>query len=119
MFILRRLSLGLALIAFSLLLSGCAIKDLKDDLETAKEDYGYLKGRASGVDDDAVILVALLREEVDGATIASARSVDQGEQFYVLVPDATYTLVAFSDSNGDLSYQAGEPAARIDDPAIN
>jgi len=119
MFILRRLSVGLALIAFSLLLSGCALKDLKDDLEIAKEDYGYLKGHASGVDDDAVILVALLREDVDGATIASARSVGPGEQFYILVANATYTLVAFADSNGDFSYQAGEPAARIDDPTIN
>jgi len=114
----RRISLPV-LITCTLSLSACGIQDLKEDLEIVTEDYGYLKARASDADDGASILVALVREEADGNTIAVARSVGPDEPFYVLVSKTDYTLMAFSDSNGDFSYQPGEPAARIDDPAIN
>jgi pimeloyl-ACP methyl ester carboxylesterase len=109
----------IGLFAFAMIASSCGIMDLKDDLEEVTEGYGYLKGRASGVDDDSDILVALLSEEADGATIVTTRSVSVGEEFFILVPNGTYTLVAFSDSNSDFSYQPGEPAARIGDPTIN
>lgn len=99
--------------------AGCGIQDLKEDLEEVSEDYGYLKASASGGDDGADVLVALYRQESGGEVMSNARAVVPGEQFYVLVPNATYTLVAFSDLNGDVSYQAGEPAARIEKPVIN
>lgn len=115
----RQIITLVASFAVAMTVSSCSIKDLKDDLDIVTEDFGYLKGRASGVDDDTDILIALLSEEADGATIANARSVSPGESFYMLVPNATYTLLAFSDANGDFSYQPGEPAARIEDPVVN
>jgi pimeloyl-ACP methyl ester carboxylesterase len=108
-----------ALALFAFLLAGCGIQDLKEDLEQVTEDYGYLKASASGGDDSADVLVALYRRESGGEVMSNARAVVPGEQFYVLVPNGTYTLIAFSDLNGDFLYQSGEPAARIEDPVIN
>ena len=107
------------LLACSLLLTGCVIKDLKDDLDIVEADYGYLKGRASGSEGDADILFALVTEADQGAEIVTTRSVSLDEEFYVLVPAGEYTLITFSDSNGDFSYQPGEPAAHIENPTIN
>ncbi len=108
---------ALAGLAFSL--SGCGLQDLKEDLDMVTENYGYLKASVAGTDDGTDILVALLRDDADGETIANARSVAPGEEFYVLVPRGVYTLVAFSDTSGDFKYQAGEPAARIPNTVIN
>ena len=107
------------LLACSLLLTGCVIKDLKDDLDIVEADYGYLKGRASGSEGDADILFALVTEGDQGAEIVTTRSVSLDEEFYVLVPAGEYTLITFSDSNGDFAYQPGEPAAQIENPTIN
>jgi pimeloyl-ACP methyl ester carboxylesterase len=114
----RRLTY-VAFLAFSLVLSACGITDLKDDLETAREEYGYLKGRASGPGGDADILFALVTGEGDDATVTTTRAVALDEEFFVLVPTGAYTLIAFSDSSGDFAYQPGEPAAQIENPAIN
>ena len=116
---LRRFHASIALAASGLLVSSCGIMDLKEDLEDVTEGYGYLKGSASGLDDGSVILVGLFENEPDGISIVKARSVSPGEPFYMLVQKADYTLLAFSDTNGDFTYQSGEPAARIDGPTIN
>ena len=116
---LRRFLASIALAASGLLVSSCGIVDLKKDLEDVTEGYGYLKGSASGLDDGSVILVGLFENEPDGISVVKARSVSPGEPFYMLVPKADYTLLAFSDTNGDFTYQSGEPAARIDEPTIN
>lgn len=116
---LRRFLASIALAASGLLVSSCGIMDLKEDLEDVTEGYGYLKGSASGLDDGSVILVGLFENEPDGISIVKARSVSPGEPFYMLVQKADYTLLAFSDTNGDFTYQSGEPAARIDGPTIN
>ena len=116
---LRRFLVGSALAVSGLLISSCAIKDLKDDLDDVTEDYGYLKGIASGPDDGSSILLGLFKNEQDGMSIVNVRAVESGEPFFLLVSKANYTLLAFSDSNGDFAYQSGEPAARIDDPTIN
>ena len=116
---LRRFLVGSALAVSGLLISSCAIKDLKDDLDHVQEDFGYLKGSATGPDDGSAILLGLFRNEKDGMSIVNVRAVESGEPFFLLVSKANYTLLAFSDSNGDFAYQSGEPAARIDDPTIN
>lgn len=109
----------IALFTTVVISASCGMVDLKEDLEIVTEDFGYLKASATGTGDDADILIALVRTENDGDTITNARSVVPNEPFYLLVSEADYTLMAYSDSNGDFSYQPGEPAARIDDPAIN
>jgi len=115
----RQFIVLITLVAFGLVVSSCAIKDLKEDLDTVREDHGYLKGRASGPDDGSDILIALFKGDQDGMSIFNVRSVSSGEPFYVLVPNGDYTLLAFSDTNGDFAYQPGEPAARVDDPTVN
>ena len=116
---LRRLFASIALAASGLLISSCALKDLKDDLDDVIEEYGYLKGSATGPDDGSAILLGLFKNGQDGMSIVNVRAVESGEPFFLLVSKANYTLLAFSDSNGDFAYQSGEPAARIDDPTIN
>ena len=119
MLILRQLFVVFTFIASGLLVSSCAIKDLKDDLDEVEQDYGYFKGQAIGADEGSGVLVGLFKRDQDGISIANVRAVSIGEPFYMLVQDADYTVLAFSDSNGDFAYQPGEPAARLDDPVIN
>jgi hypothetical protein len=45
MLIARQLYIRISLIASGLILSSCALKDLKDDLDMATEEYGYFKGQ--------------------------------------------------------------------------
>jgi len=65
------------------------------------------------------VLVGLFLRAEDGLSITNVRTVEVGETFYFFVPEATYTLFAFADDNGDFTYQRGEPAVRIDNPLIN
>ena len=115
----RKLFILLSLIVSAPLVSSCAIKDLKDDLDVVEQTYGYFKGQASGAGEGSGVLVGLFKRDQDGLTISNIRTVSQGRPFYMLVQDADYTVLAFSDLNGDFAYQPGEPAARLDDPVIN
>jgi|GEM_PF-3200918 len=110
-------SLGLVLSCF--VISSCALKDLKDNLDVATQEYGYFKGQASAVDDSSNILVGVFKRNENGLSRANYRAVTSSEPFYILLTKADYVVFAFSDTNGDSAYQAGEPAARIDDPLIN
>ena len=116
---LRRSFAGVALTLSGLLMSSFGMVDLKKDLDHVTEDYGYLKGNATGPDDGSNILVALFKNESDGMSIVNVSSISLGEPFFMLVPKADYTLLAFSDTNGDFTYQPGEPASRVGDPDIN
>ena len=100
-------------------LTACAVRDLGRDLDAVREDYGYLKGRVVESSVDSRIMVGLFRHDDDGMSIVNLRTVEVGEAFYILVPEGSYSLLAFADSNEDFVYQPGEPAVRIDDPLIN
>jgi len=119
MTVTRQLLVLLSLIVSGLVVSSCAIKDLKENLDAAEQEYGYFKGQANGADDGSNILVGLFSRDEDGLSRANYRAVTSSEPFFMLVTKANYVVFAFSDTNGDFAYQAGEPAARIDDPAIN
>jgi len=119
MIAVRQLLVLLSLIVSGLVVSSCAMKDLKDNLEVAKQEYGYFKGQANGADEGSNVLIGLFRRDETGMAITNVRTVSSGEIFYILVRKADYVIFAFSDTNGDFAYQAGEPAARIDDPFIN
>lgn len=108
-----------AVLAMGLVVSSCVIKDLKDDLGIVEEEYGYLKGLVMGPDDGVTIVVAVFANEQGASSMVDVKSVGRGESFFTLLPKAEYTVLAFADSNGDFEYQEGEPAARIDDPAMN
>lgn len=110
---------SIALILSGLVLSSCVIKDLKNDLDTAVQEYGFFKAQVSGADDSSDVLIGLFKRDDGGLSIANLRTVNSGETFYLLVPNAEYTVIAYSDSNGDFAYQPGEPAARIDNPVIS
>jgi len=115
----RKELINMTLIVSALLMSSCAIKDLHHDLGKIEQDYGYFKGQASGADGGSSVIVGLFKSDEEGITLADVRAVNLGEPFYILVQDADYAVLAFSDSNGDFAYQPGEPAARLDEPAIN
>jgi len=117
--ITRKIFESIALILSGLVLSSCVIRDLKNDLDTAVQEYGYFKAEVTGPDDGSDVLIGLFKRDEGRLSIANLRTVSSGEIFYLLVPNAEYTVFAYSDSNGDSAYQPGEPAARIDDPDIN
>ncbi|MGI9328811.1 MAG: esterase/lipase family protein [Pseudomonadales bacterium] len=106
-------------ICFLFSATSCMLRDLRKDLNSAQERYGYLKGRVTGSNIQSHVVVSL-HKEIDGQQLTTNfRTVEVGEVFYFLVPDGHYSLFAFADDNGDFTYQAGEAAARIDDPLIN
>ncbi len=96
-----------------LIISSCALKDLKDDLAAAEQEYGYFKGQATGPGDGSNVLIGLYKREQDGMSIANMRTVSSGESFYMLAIKADYSVLAFADLNGDFVYQPGEPAAHV------
>ena len=101
------------------LLSACVIQDLSQDMKELEGNYGYFKGQVNGSDEDSDIMVVLMKAEEGDDTIETLRTVSYGEPFYALVSRGDYYALAFEDANGDFAYQAGEAAARIDDPTIN
>jgi len=109
----------LCLVIAGLIVSSCAFKDLKNDLDAATQEYGFFNSRINAASNSANILVGLFKREQGKLAITNYRTVSPGELFNLLVPKADYTLIAFSDINGDFVYQPGEPAARIDDPFVN
>lgn len=109
----------LIFILTGLVVSSCVLKDLRNDLATAEQEYGYFKGRVTESDDGSNVLIGLYKRGKDGLSIANIRTVNPGEFFYMLVNKADYVVLAFADLNGDFTYQPGEPAARINDPEIN
>ena len=54
-----------------------------------------------GSDDGVTIVVAVFETEQGASSMVSVRSVGRGELFYVLLPKADYSVLAFADSNGD------------------
>ena len=110
-----KILVGIALAASGLIVSSCTLKTLKDDLDVARAEYGYTKGEISGTEDGSDTLVALYKNEPEGMSIVQVRSPSPGDPFFFLVPTGDYTLLAFSDTNGDYSYQSGEPAAYFDE----
>ena len=119
MITVRQLLVLSNLIVSALLISSCAIKDLHDDLDVVEQEYGYFKGQASVVDDSSNILVGVFKRDENGLSRVNYRAVTSSEPFYILLTKADYVIFAFSDTNGDFAYQAGEPAAQIDGPFIN
>ncbi|MGI9283797.1 MAG: esterase/lipase family protein [Pseudomonadales bacterium] len=100
-------------------LSSCVVRDLRKDLESARERYGYLKAKITGPSIKSHAVVGLFKRDGDSMSIVNVRTVEVGETFYFLVPDANYTLFAFADDNHDFIYQPGEPAVRVENPLIN
>jgi len=119
MLIPQQIFARVSLVVTGLVISSCVIKDLKDDLDSAEQEYGYFKAETTGPDDGSDVLIGLFKRDEGRLSIANLRTVSSGETFYMLVPNAEYTVFAYSDSNGDFAYQPGEPAARIDNPVIN
>ena len=116
----------LSLVVSALLVSSCGIRDLKHDTEKVVQNYGFFKGEVGGVNQGSNVVVGLFKRDGEELTPFYIRSASPGIPFYIPVPvkdaddmDVHYTVAAFSDSNGDFSYQPSEPAIRFDDPIIN
>ena len=112
----------LSLIVSALLVSSCgSMADLKEDNSIIEQEYGLFKGEISGVDEGSNIAVGWFKRDGEELTLYRTTSVSPDESFSFLATDADtdYTVMAFSDSNGDFAYQPGEePAARLDNPHI-
>jgi pimeloyl-ACP methyl ester carboxylesterase len=107
----------LGLSAACLLLSACVIRDLNQDMTALEDNYGFFKGKVSGGDGEANIVVSLINKQ--SGEVDSMRTVRHGELVYALLPRADYYAVAFEDTNGDFVYQRGEAASWIDDLLVS
>lgn len=99
----------------ALALGACQFLDLNRDLEKISaraEVYGTIeKPEAS----DHPVLVVIFRDSLSRKRVLNAKLVENDE-FRFSVPGGRYVLFAFEDTNGDLAYQAGEPAAQAGRP---
>ena len=62
----RQLFVLMNLMVSGLVISSCALKDLKDDLVTAEQEYGFFKGHVVGSDDDSNLLIGLFKRDETG-----------------------------------------------------
>ena len=60
----RKVFIFLNLILSTLLISSCAIKDLRDDLDTFEQSYGVFKGQASGVDQGSIVVEVIFIDQI-------------------------------------------------------
>ena len=101
----RAAGLGIALA-----LAGCALLELRDD-SAAFYASTALVGRVwSPAPWSAPVVVAALRRQAGGIEVADAALLHEIGAYELVVPPGEYTLFAFGDANGNLVYDAGEPA---------
>ena len=95
MIVTRQLLVLWSLVVSGLVVSSCAIKDLKENLDAAEQEYGYFKGQARVADDSSNILVGLFSRDEDGLSRANYRAVTSSEPFFMLVTKANYVVFRF------------------------
>lgn len=89
-------------------LSGCALFEIHEEVTEYEISFG-LVGKIVGSDtqDEAVIVV--LYRETDGKMVASQYQIADSTMHYsFIVREGRYSLGAFEDVNGNLSYDSGE-----------
>ena len=101
----RAAGLGLALA-----LAGCALVALRDDSAAFYASTALLGRVSSPAPWRAPVVVAALRRHADAIEVADAAQLHEIGAYELVVPRGEYTLFAFGDANGNLAYDAGEPA---------
>ena len=97
-------------------LNGCALIKLREDVQFSK-DSCLLFGEIISTSPMKKPIVAVAYSNQNGAVTVADYTVLSGPgQYEMLVPDGSYELFAFEDSNGDFSYNQGEWAGYYGKP---
>lgn len=100
------------ILLFSLtsLICGCSFSKLKKELAEMEETF-TLQGKITDTSSSHENLIVLLYEDVtDGPQIATISIVESGSGYYSIeVPQGVYFIVAFEDTNDNLTYDSNEP----------
>lgn len=93
-------------------MSSCILGKLGDELEVFEEEFATVEGTLNGAwPNGELAIIALFRVEADDEHLVRYKLEYSPEPFrFIGVKPGSYKLVAFSDRNGDLIYQRGEPA---------
>lgn len=99
----------ISLAVVAALLSGCRLRDMRQQSETVSQ-VARIDGRVeSAVDGTARVLLTVSRPDGDSLANMAELGRDGGFTFYA--EPGTYFLSAYVDRNGDGIYESGEPAA--------
>jgi len=100
-----------------ILLNSCAFFKLKDELEVLEENVG-IGGEIDNLSPENKPVIVMLYSEVDGKQqIVGLRIVDASEKFYAFaVPIGEYHILAFEDTNANLTYDSGEYFGAFGEP---
>jgi pimeloyl-ACP methyl ester carboxylesterase len=106
----------LLLTAVCCVLAGCTMIKLREESKAFLSSTA-LVGRISSVSawDKPVVVVAYSKHQT-GIEIAHSTLLHEPGGYELVVPKGDYYLFAFGDTNGNLNYDAGEPAGEYDGP---
>jgi pimeloyl-ACP methyl ester carboxylesterase len=102
------------IVTIVIILSGCAFRELKKELEEIDSTVG-LGGRIISPSPlQANVLVMLLKDKAGRKEIYNFNILEQEKIYLFLVPPGRYYLFAFEDLNNNIRYDDGELAGYVD-----
>jgi pimeloyl-ACP methyl ester carboxylesterase len=110
-------SLALLLIAGSS--TGCVFHELRQHMETLREEFTILQGTVTGFSTQPQqIVVAAWKADAPGEGVLRSWFMHgRGKFRFSLQAPARYQIMAFEDLNGDFVYQENEPVGVCRDPS--
>ncbi len=102
------------IVTIVIILSGCAFRELKKEIEEMESNVG-LGGRIISPSPlQANVFVILFTDKKGRKEIYNFNILEQEEIYLFLVPPGRYYILAFEDSNNNTRYDDGELAGYID-----
>ncbi len=99
---------------FSLLLTGCAFIQVKEEQKFAEKSNVLVGVLSSSLSFSEMPVVVAAYSKKDGVrTIAHYTTLHEIGPYELLVPKGEYNIVSFVDKNKNLIYDKGEPAGQI------
>ena len=104
-----------AILGAALLITGCALLNLRDDLREI-EKLAALEGNVAETGSlDGPVVLAVIKDEFRRDHLAEVRVIDP-DRFEIMLPKGTYFVFIYVDENRDFQYQPNEPAGFFGDP---
>ena len=102
------------LLLLSLLLSGCALLKVREDVNTLQKSI-VLSGTVSSLVayKDMPVIVAAYSKEGDQIVIPHYTVLHEPGPYELMVPVGIHNIIAFVDKNKNLTYDRGEPVGEV------
>jgi len=92
-----------------ILVSACAFKELREDIEIMQTVIGIGGDISNRSPHQRPLIVLIYSENESRIMIRNFTLIDKQEEFYAFnVPDGNYYILAFEDMNNNLAYDSGE-----------